>query len=474
MNGLLAALAVVVLVGILVIAPTVGLPAISLLAPIAAIALWATLRTKSDRRFLAQLFVSALLLRMLVGTLIYAFQLQEFFGGDANTYDYFGNLLVGSWSGDQYYAALLTQSGAEGAGAGWGMIYLVAAVYRIVGRNMLAMQFVNAVMGAATPVVTYLISVELFSNRRVARVAAFFAAFFPSLVLWSSQGLKDGPIIFSLVVSMLAVLRLGKQFSIKYLVLLIFGLLGLLTLRFYVFYMMLAAVVSAFAIGLGPVNTKSFVRQFTVVIAIGLALTYFGVIRAANIQFETFGNLEAVQRSHLDMAQSAGSGFGKDVDVSTTYGALRAIPLGMLYLLFAPFPWEVTNLRQSITIPEMIVWWLSFPMLVVGLWFTIKYRLRQVSPILLFTTMLTLAYSVFQGNVGTAYRQRSQLLVFYFVFVAVGYTLIWEWLTNKKSEREIAEAESTEARARVLAAAKRPSGGNVQPVAGDPAFGAKL
>jgi len=40
--------------------------------------------------------------------------------------------------------------------------------------------------------------------------------------------------------------------------------------------------------------------------------------------------------------------------------------------------------------------------------------------------MLTLAYSLFQGNVGTAYRQRSQLLVFYFIFVAVGAILLKE------------------------------------------------
>ena len=68
----------------------------------------------------------------------------------------------------------------------------------------------------------------------------------------------------------------------------------------------------------------------------------------------------------------------------------------------------------------MIVWWLAFPLLVLGMWYSIKHRLRQVSPIVIFTTMLTLVYSIFQGNVGTAYRQRSQLLVFYFIFVAVG------------------------------------------------------
>jgi len=127
--------------------------------------------------------------------------------------------------------------------------------------------------------------------------------------------------------------------------------------------------------------------------------------------------------------------------VSSTSGALATIPMGMLYLLFAPFPWQVASLRQSITLPEMVVWWASFPLLVLGLWFSVRYRLRMISPILIFTVMLTFAYSVFQGNVGTAYRQRAQLLVFYFIFVAVGFVLIQEKSEERKRLRLLQREE---------------------------------
>jgi 4-hydroxybenzoate polyprenyltransferase len=100
--------------------------------------------------------------------------------------------------------------------------------------------------------------------------------------------------------------------------------------------------------------------------------------------------------------------------------------LGTLYLLFAPFPWQLTSFRQAITMPEMLLWWASFPLLIIGLAYSAQHRLRQTSPILIFTILLTLSYSIIQGNVGTAYRQRSQLLVFYFIFVAVGYVLVKE------------------------------------------------
>jgi hypothetical protein len=188
------------------------------------------------------------------------------------------------------------------------------------------------------------------------------------------------------------------------------------------------------------VTALSFVRQFSAIILLGLALTYVGVTRSATVQFERYGNMQQLQQSRSNLAKSAESGFGRDVDVSSTSGAISTIPMGVLYLLFAPFPWQITSLRQSITLPEMVIWWASFPLLVLGLWFAIRYRLRMISPILIFTVMLTLAYSVFQGNVGTAYRQRAQVLVFYFIFVAVGFVLMKE----KREERKQRDAEERE------------------------------
>ncbi|HEU5239390.1 MAG TPA: hypothetical protein VFU37_19825, partial [Pyrinomonadaceae bacterium] len=46
------------------------------------------------------------------------------------------------------------------------------------------------------------------------------------------------------------------------------------------------------------------------------------------------------------------------------------------------------------------------------------------------------------GNVGTAYRQRAQLLVFYFVFVAVGFVLLKERREARlQKRREALEAQ---------------------------------
>jgi hypothetical protein len=443
MNSVLAALALIICIGVIVVVPDHSMAAAALVvcALVSIPTSFLIFKSKIEKQFLFQLFIAGLLIRMVVGALINVFQLQEFFGGDANTYDTIGMALLKALSGDLYYAGLVQRfQGQVGAGA-VGMIYMVAAVYQLIGRNMLAIQFINAVLGAATAPVIFLVAHTIFGNLRVARIAALLVAFFPSLVLWSSQGLKDGPIVFMLAMAVLLTLRLGEKFNFKNALLLAAVLATLTTFRFYLFFMVVAAIVGAFTIGMREFTVSSFVRQLLVVIGIGLALTYLGVIQTANLQFGFYSDLTVIQRSRQDLARSANSGFGEDVDVSTTSGALRAVPTGILYLLFAPFPWQLQSLRQSITLPEMLVWWAAFPFLVLGIWFTLRYRLRQAFVIMIFTTMLTVAYSIFQGNVGTAYRQRAQILVFYFIFVAVGIVLLKEKWEERRllaiSERRI-------------------------------------
>src|SRR5437867_3241102 len=252
MNGILTFSALLICALIVLAVPTLVAPyaavygtvtvfdtgkAILLCGALAAVAGFFTYRSGSNGPFLLKLFVVALLLRLLIGTVVFVFHGQEFFGGDATTYDFFGLAQMKGWAGDRYSQSVANRFVGLGEGPGWGMIYLVAVVYGSIGRNMLAVQFLNAVMGAATAAIIFLCAQQVFNNVRVSRLAAIAVAFYPSLVLWSSQGLKDGPVVFLLALSILATLRLGEKLSLKYVVILVFSLFSLLSLRFYVFYM---------------------------------------------------------------------------------------------------------------------------------------------------------------------------------------------------------------------------------------------
>ncbi|HEX8336890.1 MAG TPA: glycosyltransferase family 39 protein, partial [Pyrinomonadaceae bacterium] len=226
MNALLVLLALALAVSVALTFPAEGPSAVVFCAALAALVGFPVSRHKTHARFLAQVFAGAVLIRAAIGSLIYHFHLQEFFGGDAFTYDYHGILYRSFWTGELSYGYYDRLLGIY-VYRNWGMGYTVGAIYMLLGRNMLAVQFFNAVVGAATAPVIFLCARHIFQNLRVAKVATLFVAFFPSLVLWSSQGLKDGPIVLLLALTMLATLKLGEKLSAKYAAVMLFALYGL-------------------------------------------------------------------------------------------------------------------------------------------------------------------------------------------------------------------------------------------------------
>lgn len=410
-------------VGALVIIVVLSLALLGLLRP-----------NTNDPIFVTKIFFASLGLRLFFGGLVYVFDAMQYFGGDALTYDYKGSLIVDYWHGlvpantPELARAMTTN------GPGWGMNYLVAGVYYFFGKNFLAAQTFAAVVGAAVAPLVYVCTLNIYKNQRASRLAAIGVAVFPAFIIWSGQLLKDGLIVFLLVLTMTAVLKLQEKFSYGAVLIIVLSLFGIVSLRFYIFYVVIVAVAGSFILGVS--NTiASVVRRAIVLVILGVGLTYLGVVQTATVDIETFGDLERLQMSRLDQATNADSGYADDIDVSTTRGAITAIPIGFVYLMLAPFPWEVRNLRQAITLPEVLAWWAMMPLLFWGLWYTVKHRLRPAFSILLFSAMLTLAYSIFQANVGTAYRQRTQIQVFLFMFIAVGWVLWKERREDRKVVR---------------------------------------
>src|ERR1700760_2256129 len=139
MNALLALSALALAVGVSLIFPEEGAAAVVFSAALAAATGLLISRHRTHARFLVQTFVAGLLIRMTIGALINYFHLQEFFGGDAFTYDYHGILYKQFWTGELSYG-FYDQLLRLFVYRNWGMGYLVGAIYFVLGRNMLAVQ----------------------------------------------------------------------------------------------------------------------------------------------------------------------------------------------------------------------------------------------------------------------------------------------------------------------------------------------
>ena len=420
-----------------------GFIAVAATAVLAGVAAFIFRRSLPDQQFVTNVFLLALALRMAFGLLVHIEEWRLFFGADAITYDFNGSALLDYWLYNIPLSDDLKAQTSLAASTGWGMNYFVGCIYYALGKNIFAAQSICAVFGAATAPLAYSCARTIYKNEKVARTAAVAIAVFPSFIIWSGQLLKDGLLVFMIALSITMVLALQKQFSIPALVVLLACMFGILSLRFYVFYIVVLAAVGSFVVG-ASFSRVSIFRRTIILALMALGLIYFGIARKATEEFNRYGNLDRIQIGRTDLVRSAASGFGEDLDVSTTSGVLWAIPVGFTYLMFAPFPWQTSNLRQAIPIPEVLLWWAMMPLLVSGLMYSIKNRLRDSLPILLFSLLLTLSYSVFQGNVGTAYRQRTQIQVFLFMFIAVGWTVRKEQKENEMLVRAAAQRQVDE------------------------------
>ncbi|MEZ5347166.1 MAG: glycosyltransferase family 39 protein [Pyrinomonadaceae bacterium] len=387
-----------------------------------------------EKLLLSRLFITAMFARLVFGALVHFYELRERFSADSTTYHEAGRRRMEEWFGISSYVddQLLIRFTEN---IGWGMSYFVAGLYSVVGADILTAQFVCSVIGAATVPLVYICVKRIFNNHRASLTAALLVGFYPAFIIWTSQLLKDGLIVFCLVLAMTMILSLREKFNYGAAITLIITLVAIQSLRFYIFYMISAAMVGAFLVGTGKSN-QSIVRNLVVLTVLGVGLTYLGAAGNASSEIAKYASLENIERSRAGAAR-ADSGFGQDSDVSTTGGALSAIPVGFVYVMFAPFPWDLFNTTYLITAPDMIIWWASIPFLIIGLLYSIKNNLRKSLGILIFSMMLALAYSLFQGNIGTAYRQRIQIQVFLFMFVGVGWTLVQEKRENKKLIRDV-------------------------------------
>ncbi|MEK6320331.1 MAG: glycosyltransferase family 39 protein [Acidobacteriota bacterium] len=403
-----------------VIAPGFYLAIVVGIIPVAVCA-WIIVRSRTpDQRFLARVFAAALAVRYALAYVIYSRNLQQFLGADADTYDAFGNALLQSWRGlvdpNVYWLVKYTTARTSG----FGMYYYVAGLYYVIGQNPLAIQLINCAIGAGVCIAGYKIAMMVYPNQRVARAVAVMSAFSPSLVLWTSQGLKDGPIMLFLCLCVLYTLKVREKVEIKSFILLLLSLLCLYTLRHYAAYIMFTAMSGSLVFtARKKLSAVRMLQGAVLVIIIGLTFSYFGAGDVA----KTTIDLQKIQNARVWGAKVSNSGFGGDVDITDPKAAIEYLPVGILYVLLAPFPWMINNLRQLITLPELIAWWFLMPMMVKGYWFAVRKRLRESFAICTFVLGLTLAFAMFQSNAGTAYRHRSQLYVFFFVFICIGLEL---------------------------------------------------
>jgi hypothetical protein len=333
----------------------------------------------------------------------------------------------------------LTHAMASGSQP-WLLVAVIAGFYYMLGgiRALPLLIVLYSCVTAFTPVLTYHIGKIVGLQPRSARFGAWLVVISPCFAFWAGTLYKEGLILLLLNLIVYHALRLQHGFRPRSLLILAVSLPLFYALRFY-----LAIIVSA-AIGMALLFARSprgrrvgsspirFFRQLALVaclVAGVLALGMGGQVQKI-MPADVAELLERVGGSRNDLSHAA-SGYLPDLDLSTPTKVIEFLPIGTAYFLSVPLPWHIGRLRQNLTIPETFFWLCLYPLILSGMLRGMRTNSPAATLLLMVTVTTTMFYSIFVGNIGTAYRMRSQVWLLWAVFAAWG----WEWRQLRKQRK---------------------------------------
>lgn len=366
-----------------------------------------------EARRIARWTAAAFVVHLVLGLVIaHSELLVRSLGPDAFTYDSLARDIVRHWTSD--FPLPDVPSGKDG------FYYLLAALYWLFGSHPAAGIAVNATLAAALVPLLTDTTRRLFSPR-AARYAGALALLTPGILLWTSQLLKEAPVLFLLALAANCAVRLSERISVGAATVLAGVTALLFTFRGWVGVMAAGGVIIGLVFGrrqlLSGLGTGVTAAAMISLLVVVTGLGYSGYQTAVG------SDLQEASVVRRDLATSASTGFHADADISTPARALSYLPRGLVTLLLGPFPWQMRGGRQLLVLPDVVAWWALLPSLVRGLWAGARRRGRQILVLLMpaLTTCVLLALAI--GNFGTLVRERMQVFVLLVPFLCLGLSI---------------------------------------------------
>jgi hypothetical protein len=290
-------------------------------------------------------------------------------------------------------------------------------------------------------VLTYLIAREMGLSRSGANFAGGLVAFSPAFAFWSGGFYKEGFILLLLNLSMYHVLRLQRGWRWDSMLILAGCLFGLFGLRFYLAAMMSAIVLLGLLLGHSKAGEGALTMLRQALILAGFIGLLFGFGLTERMRRILPGDfteaLGTIESSRHNLAISADSGFGRDVNITTPVEALEFLPVGMGYFMFSPLPWQWGQIRQNLVIPETAFWICLYPLMAWGVVRGLKRNFQSSGLLLAAVIPISCLYALFSGNIGTAYRMRIQVWLLLAIFAGWGWEAWRTQLAATQTRRQV-------------------------------------
>ncbi|TEB06583.1 hypothetical protein Psch_00115 [Pelotomaculum schinkii] len=371
----------------------------------------------SDRKFLFLLALGALLIRLILIVSTHCFEtsfIQYVKTSDAIYYEQIGRLIAEAWHNGTHLDINKNNFGYQ---------YWNGIIYYFAGFKPDLIIIINSIASVCTGLNLYFIALKL-SGSKAAKISYTLAIYFPSAILWSSLNLKDSLVIFLITLIVKHTLELIEEYKLGRVLFISLLLMALVTMRFY------AGILIAVCIALSYIFAASkfpwlqrIAYSFAIVIIAGFVLQQmgYGFMGTEYILSQSF---ETIGEQHQNAAYGEGA-FAEDVQFDSFFDALKYLPVGVVYFLFAPFPWQSIGAIRILAVPEMIFLYFLYSYFIAG--FKQLWRTQRGACLFLLLFILTfgLIYSLGSANIGGIYRVRLQVIMVALLFISEGMQKSW-------------------------------------------------
>ena len=288
-------------------------------------------------------------------------------------------------------------------------------VFFVFSPNPIFMQIINAFFGTLTIFILYKLGKVLF-DKNVAYLSSVLLTFWPTHILFSAMQMREALSTFTIITFVyFFVLWLKKSKPSFLLFAILFMILNFL-FRWRNGGLNLL-LISPFIIL--HIKSLSSVKLKPILIFTSFVIIIVGVSWFYNAGYLSY--LDVDYAMSLDRDPRGGSAYLAWMEYSTPFHVILYLPLRLIYYLFSPFPWQITNVTQLLAFFEAIGLFIIATISIVK--FKLIYYLTNDKKQFLFVILVFITHivanSIFDSNTGTAMRHRVQYIsVFLLLFSA--------------------------------------------------------
>jgi hypothetical protein len=268
---------------------------------------------------------------------------------------------------------------------------------------------------------------------RIHRNLAIAALFVPSVFFWGSGILKDTLTLAALGAASFSIYQLGvkRNYSVATLILMLFSLYLLYTIKVYILLTFLpAAIVWLFVHNYRQIRSLVLrVMMFPLIMILAILCGYYAIMKTAeeNPKYSLDGIARTAQITAYDIrfwtGREAGSGYTLGELDGSWQSMISLAPAAINVSLFRPYLWEVSNPLMFLSAMESVCLLIATVVLLIRRPKKLPIALSEPNVLfcLLFSVTFAFAVGVSTYNFGTLSRYKIPLLPFYMVALLLVY-----------------------------------------------------